>query len=130
MLLTPVPMFLAAGGMAFPEITMNAATIAFAVGYVRSGSYPATLFGSSGGTISDSLVSGLITDGIYYNASTFFVYINGDYRAELAAISAVLVDSSPYTVTSLTLENGMTRINVTGNPGFTNGNSYTIQLTA
>lgn len=97
MLITPAPMFLGSGSIVFPAVTVGRADIGGLgfYGYVRPGGPVAGAFGASGGTLSGTIVTGYVTDGVVYDGDQLGVTIMGDCTALLAGVTALMDNGTP-----------------------------------
>lgn len=104
MLITPVPMFLASSGIVFPAVTINRANIDTSgvfghnsYGYIRSGGIYAGLVGTSGGSLSATLVPGYVTDVVVdiFDGDQIAIAIVGDCAALLAGVTALMDNGTP-----------------------------------
>ena len=67
------------------------------VGYIKSGGFAATALGVSGGTLSATVLTGFVTDSVFYTpgSSEIKAYIVGDAVAALAGVSAMTIGGVP-----------------------------------
>jgi hypothetical protein len=109
----------------YPTVSMTAASMVggAVVGHVRSGSDFATSIGESGGTLSATLLTGGNTDAII-NGGLIFA---GDRIAALVGVTNLLIDGTPHTLGTPTLNSGNTEVSIPS-ASFTAGETYSLQL--
>lgn len=75
------------------SITSASFVSGYIVGYIKSGGATATGQGTSGGTLSATILPGFVTDSVMYipGSSRIYVYIFGDAVAALAGLSAMTI---------------------------------------
>jgi len=78
-----------------PIVSITSASFfsGYIVGYIKSGGATATRQGVSGGTLSATILTGFVTDSVFYTPSTsrIYAYIVGNAVAALAGLSAMTI---------------------------------------
>ena len=85
----------AAGFTSGPSVSITSASLAggYFAGFFSSGGPTATAYGVSGGTLSATILTGFVTDSVFYTSdlSKTYIYIFGDAVAALAGLSAMTI---------------------------------------
>ena len=103
-----------AAGFSGPSVSITSASFFSGdlVGYVKSGGFTATEIGASGGTLSATILTGFVTDGVFYipGSSAIRAYIVGDAVAALAGVSAMTIGGVPCAVSTPPSTDGTTTV--------------------
>lgn len=105
--------FAGQGESAFPEVTLTAVDFSGVYGYIKPGGFIASsIGGTSGGSLSATLLPGFVIDSIAGNGSTISCYIVGDATSALASVSAIKINGTSYPLV--------------GTPAYESGDNYTV----
>lgn len=100
MLIVPTSMFLAAGSGGGIRIGVASLVVGPPTahwGYVLDGGRWDTVEGYSGGTLSETLVDGFVTDAVINTSGgNLIIWIQGDCTAEIAGFTGLVVDGIEY----------------------------------
>lgn len=132
----PVGMMMdGAAGFSGPIVSIASASFAggYSTGFIRSGGYTASAIGASGGSLSATILTGFVTDGVTYipDLSEISVYIVGDAVAALAGLSAMTIGGVPCAVStppSYDAVNSVTTASFVGSAALVASTTQTIQL--
>jgi len=97
-----------------PIVSITSASFfsGYIVGYIKSGGPSAAGTGLSGGSLSATILTGFVTDGVFYipGSSAIRAYIVGDAVAALAGVSAMTIGGVPCAVSTPPSTDGTTTV--------------------